>query len=407
MRNNSTLAVIVLSAGVLNMQNSCGDAWPQRRGPLNNGISSETDWSNDWGVDGPSIAWKAQVGVGFSGLSVAGSRAFTMGNAADHDSVIALESTTGAELWRFAYPEALNSKMYEGGPNSTPTIDGDLVFSVSRSGKVHTLDAASGVVRWQVDLPSTVGKTKNDWGVSGSPLVMGDRVFINYGNGATALERSSGKVLWTMGGGDRNSFCTPVLVDDSGADILLLHMKKELIGVRPRDGTRVFKHSFGKGFETHCADPVALPQGVFISSGDDGGERLSIAGTSAQRIWKNPNLGTFTGTAVYRDGYLYGLDAAAYKRADQQLRCVSVNDGSIAWSLSGYGQGSLIAAGDRLIVLSDQGELSVVRATPTRGEVLATAQVLGGKCWTQPSLADGRLYVRNAKGDVVCLKLKS
>jgi outer membrane protein assembly factor BamB len=231
MRTDSTLAAIFLSVGTLSLQSLHADSWQQRRGPLNNGISSETDWSHQWGVDGPATAWKAQVGVGFSGISVAGGRVFTMGNASDQDSVVALEATQGAELWRFAYPEALNAKMYEGGPNSTPTIDGDLVFAVSRSGKVHALNAATGAVRWQVDLPSTVGKTKNDWGVSGSPLVTGDRVFINYGNGATALERSSGKVLWTMGGGDRNSFCTPVLLDDAGAEILLLHMKKELIGV--------------------------------------------------------------------------------------------------------------------------------------------------------------------------------
>jgi outer membrane protein assembly factor BamB len=146
---------------------------------------------------------------------------------------------------------------------------------------------------------------------------------------------------------------------------------------------------------------------VFISSGDDGGELLRITAKGAERLWKNRNLSTFTGSAVLIGGMLYGHETAGYKGADQELRCVDLETGSVKWGEKGFGQGSIIAAGDRLIVLSDKGELSVVRANPDRFELLARSQVIGGKCWTSPVIARGAIYVRNARGDLVCLDVRS
>ena len=145
--------------------------------------------------------------------------------------------------------------------------------------------------------------------------------------------------------------------------------------------------------------------GVFISSGDDGGELLDLSSGEPKRLWKNMNLSTFTCTSVAMGGVLYGHDSAGYKRPDQEFRCVDIKTGPVKWALGGFGQGSVIAAGDRLIVLSDNGELAIFKTTPEKAEILARTQALGGKTWTQPALANGKLYLRNAKGDVVCLDL--
>lgn len=407
-RPPSPLRPFVLLASVcalLNLSASAED-WPKRRGPADNGISTESPSLSSWPESGPPKLWEAQVGTGFSGAVIAEGRVFTQGHSGEEDSVYAFDAASGKELWRHSFPEPLNPRMYEGGPNSTPSVSGDTVFAASRTGTVFALDVASGKVRWKTVLSEAVGKSKSDWGLSGSPLVLGDQVILNYGNGGTSLDRTSGRVLWTMGSGDKASFCSPILLSTGAQPILLFHMKKELLGVPVTGGKPVFRHAFGKGFETHCADPVLTSSGIFLSSGDDGGELLDVSGKEPRRVWKNGNLGTFTGTAVHLDGYLYGLDAAGYKRGNQSLRCITVADGSIRWSLPGFGQGSLIAAGDRLLVLSDQGELSLIRATPSQPEVISRAQVLGGKCWTQPALSDGRLYLRNARGDLVCLNLR-
>lgn len=380
--------------------------WPQRRGPDHNGISTETTWKAAFPAEGPKQLWKANVGIGFSGVVIANGRAFTVGSAAgDKDQVVALDAATGKELWRFAFDEPLNPRMYEGGPNSTPTVDGDTVFVASKTGKVHALDVTTGKARWSLDLQTVAGKTKSDWGVSGSPLVVAEKLIINFGSGPTVLDKASGKKLWSAGGGENNSFNTPVVSKVGGADVVLAHQKKELIGFRLSDGKKLFGHAFGKGYETHCSDPVLTSAGLFISSGDDGGELLDLATGKPKRVWKNMNLSTFTCTSVVLGDFLFGHDAAGYKRPNQEFRCVDLKTGAIKWGITGFGQGSVIAAGDRLVVLSDNGELAIFKATPDKAEILARTQAIGGKTWTQPALANGRLFVRNAKGDVVCLDL--
>ncbi|MFN0067760.1 MAG: PQQ-binding-like beta-propeller repeat protein [Limisphaerales bacterium] len=382
--------------------------WPQRRGPANDGHSAETGWSHVWTADGPPVAWRRDVGTGFSAVTVAGGVAFVVGNASEASALVALDAASGEPRWSFTYPEPLNPKMYEGGPNVTPTVAGGRLFAASRPGLVLCLDAASGSLVWSNDLARVVGGKNGDWGMAGAPLVSGGRVFVNFGTAVVALDASTGQAQWQAARETKGkySFTTPVLAQAGGRPLLLAHMQKALFGLDPADGRALWRHEFGAGYETHCTDPVLTDTGAFISSGDDGGELVAFTTGDVRRVWKNKNLGTFTGTAVLVGGHLYGVDAAGYKKGGQELRCVSSADGAIRWSLPGFGQDSLIAAGDRLILLSERGELMVVRATPERPEVLARAQVLGGKCWTQPTLADARLYCRNAKGQIICLDLR-
>lgn len=401
------------SAVVWASQLTAGAAdWPSWRGPDRNGISQETQWNSNWDDTGPTKLWTANVGTGFASVTVSNGRVFTSGWANGEDSVQCLDSATGKLLWSHSYQEVLGNKMYEGGPNATPVVMGERVFAVSKTGRVLSLDATTGKVGWDLDLGKKIGAKLSDWGVSGSPVLAdANTLLIAYGPSGVALEPSTGRVLWDSGDGQDMTFATPVIAEIRGQRTELFFMSKQLVAVDPKDGRRLWKSAFGQGFRTHCSDPLVVGDRVFISSGDDGGELLRIEGASsspsAKRVWKNKNLSTFTGTAVLLDGMLYGHETAGYKGANQELRCVDFETGTVRWGEKGFGQGSIIAAGDRLIVLSDKGELSVVRANPAKFELLARSQVIGGKCWTAPVLAQGRIYVRNAKGDLVCLDVVS
>ena len=395
-----------VAAVAFNLTTRAAD-WPSWRGTERNGISKETTWSSDWGSNGPAKVWTTNVGVGFSTVAVAADRVFTAGWADGQDTVRCLEAATGKVVWSHSYEEKLGNKMYEGGPNATPVVAGGRVFAVSKTGRTLCLDAASGKVRWEVDLGKQIGAKLSDWGVSGSPVLAdSNTVLIAYGPAGVALDAETGRMLWNSGPAKDMTFATPVVTQFAGQPTALFFMSEKLVAVDPKDGRRLWTSAFGQGYRTHCSDPVVIGDRVFISSGDDGGELLRITGGSAERVWKNRNLSTFTGTAVLLNGMLYGHETAGYKTANQELRCVDLETGSVKWAEKGFGQGSIIAAGDRLIVLSDQGELSVVRATPAKFELLARFQAIGGKCWTAPVLAQGRIYVRNAKGDLVCLDVR-
>ncbi|MEC7811209.1 MAG: PQQ-binding-like beta-propeller repeat protein, partial [Verrucomicrobiota bacterium] len=135
----------LIAAALLVSAVSLGQAadWPNWRGPDHNGISQETDWFEKWGSSGPKRLWTASVGTGFATVSVADGRVFTMGNKSNRDTVYALEEATGDILWRYSYSEALGDGLYDGGPNTTPIVDSEYVYTLSKTGKAFCLEAAT------------------------------------------------------------------------------------------------------------------------------------------------------------------------------------------------------------------------------------------------------------------------
>ena len=113
-------------------------------------------------------------------------------------------------------------------------------------------------------------------------------------------------------------------------------------------------------------------------------------------VWRNKNMRTYLGTCVLWKGALYGFD-------DKQLRCLDWQTGEVRWTRPETGLGSLILADGKLIALQENGTLLVVEATAEACRILAQARVLSGRCWTVPALAGGRLFLRNAVGDVLCV----
>ncbi|MCW5557205.1 MAG: alcohol dehydrogenase, partial [Verrucomicrobiae bacterium] len=120
-------------------------------------------------------------------------------------------------------------------------------------------------------------------------------------------------------------------------------------------------------------------------------------------VWKGKSLRTQMNAAVLFGGHLYGVDGDTTQKA--ALKCVEAATGTEKWSHAGFGSGGVIIADSRLIALSGTGELMTAPASPEQFEPVSRAQVLGGKCWTAPVLANGRVYCRNSRGDTVCVEL--
>ena len=171
--------------------------WPQWRGPNRNGVSSEKV-SPAWPAQGPKVLWRASVGTGFSSISVSHGRAYTMGNTNNQDTVWCFDAASGEQVWHHSYAAPLGPQWYKGGPGSTPTIDGNRVFTISKWGDVFCFDAAKGTVVWQRDLRQDGIKT-NRWGFAGSPLIWGNLVILNAGSAGIALDRETGRIVWSNG----------------------------------------------------------------------------------------------------------------------------------------------------------------------------------------------------------------
>ncbi|HVM49953.1 MAG TPA: PQQ-binding-like beta-propeller repeat protein [Candidatus Acidoferrum sp.] len=382
----------------------CGAAaadWPQWRGPNRDGISAETVRTN-WPAAGPATLWRAAVGTGFSGVSISRGRACTLGNTANHDTAWCLDALSGKALWKHTYPSELGPQYYEGGPGSTPTVDGDRLFTISKWGDVFCLDAVSGKVVWHRDLRQD-GIKPNRWGFAGSPLVWHDLVILNAGSAGTALDRATGRLAW-CNGTNAAGYASPVLFRCDGRDLVLIFAAKHLVALDPRNGNALWQQLWETGWDTNNPDPLVQSNRVFISSFSRGCALLAVENGTPRLLYDSKVLFNNLSPGVRLGEYLYAFSGEAHM--DTDLRCIHLPTGELKWARKDPTFGSLLCAGGKLIVLSEKGELMVAAASPAGLQPLARAKVLSGVCWTPPALANGLLYVRNAKGELRCLDLR-
>ena len=388
---------------------AAGD-WTRWRGPDLNGISSETDWLAKWPDDGPKRLWKAKVGTGFSSLSVANGKVYTLGNSGrgkgeEKDTVFCFDAATGKAIWSHAYEAKLDPKYYDGGPSGTPTVDGDRVFTLGKRGQLICFGAADGHVVWQKNVATEINGKRPTWGFAGSPLVIGGTVFVNVGGHGTALDKKTGKILWSTGR-DAASYSSIVPHIRDGRQELVMFAYKAVVAVDPKTGSKLWSYPWETKHNTNAADPILIGDKVFISSGYDRGcALLQINGDKVAKLWENKNMRNHFNPCVLIDGDLYGFDGNTGRAS---LKCIELATGKVQWEEKSFGGfGALQAIGKKLLIISNQGELIVAEANADEFTETSRAQVTGPKCWTTPVLANGRIYCRNSRGDLTCLDVSS
>jgi len=376
--------------------------WPQWRGPARDGVSSE-QVSAAWPAEGPKLLWRAAVGTGFSSISVSEGRAYTLGNTNHQDTVWCFEASSGKTLWQHTYASQLGPQYYEGGPGSTPTVHGGRVFTISKWGDVFCLDAAKGTVIWQRDLRQE-GIKPNRWGFAGSPLIWGDKVILNAGSAGIALARDTGRVLWASGT-NAAGYASPTRFASGGRECVLMFAAKHLVALDPQNGRELWRQFWETDWDTNNADPLVHGGRIFLSSFSRGCGLFSVRQDAPEVVYTNKAMHIHLSPGVVIGDYLYAFNGEA--KRDTDLRCLHLPTGELKWARSDPAFGSLIRAGNTLLILSDKGELLLAEASPADFKPLARAKVLSGLCWTPPALANGRLYVRNARGELRCLELPS
>jgi len=389
------ISVLVIAAGFYSTAR--GADWPNWRGPNHNGISDETGWSTTWPKDGVKILWKATLGTGFCSIAVSGGRVWTMGNANDTDTLYCLDANTGKEIWKQSYPCPLFNKNHEGGPSATPTVDGDSIYTFSKNGDALCFKADTGKIAWQKNLPKELGIKYPTWYFAGSPFVFENLIILNAGTAGTALNKSDGKVVWQNGDGPPG-YATAVPVTIGGEKCVVIFGSNELIALAAATGKVLWRVPWKTSYDVNAADPIIFGEMIFVSSGYNRGCGLfKIGADGATKVWENKNMRNHFNSCVLWNGSIYGFD-------ESDLRCLDWKSGEAKWTQEGLGKGSLMLADGKLIILSEKGKLVIAPASPDGFKELCSAQILTGKCWTMPVLANGRIYARNnPDGQLVCV----
>ena len=379
--------------------------WPMWRGPRADLISHEENWNAQWPAGGPPRLWTANVGIGFSSFSVADGRLYTMGHKGGQDTIYCIDAENGKPVWTHSYPCAIVDNLHEGGPSATPTIDGDRVYTVSKEGHLFCLDAAKGGVIWLVELQKLLGVAMPDWGFSSSPLILGDMLILEAGR-TVALNKKTGDLIWQTEK-FRPGYGSPTAFEHNG-ELLITTLNNDALLVAKADSGEVIDTApWESSFATVANTPIVSGDTIFISSGYNQGCALfQLAGGKLNQIYKNKDMRNQMNNSVLADGVLYGFDGNSHNRRTVLLVCMDYATGKVRWSERGLGCGSVMAADGKLIILGDEGELVIAEASPEAFKPISRAKVLDGRCWTVPVLAGGRIYCRNAAGDVVALDVR-
>ncbi len=370
--------------------------WPNWRGPNHNGVSHETGWTAIWPKGGPKVLWKKSIGTGFASMAVSNGRVYAMGNIKDKDILYCLDAETGEEIWKKSYACPLYKKEHEGGPSATPTVDGDAIYTFSKDGDAIRFKAATGEIVWHKKLNKELGLKHPTWYFASSPLVIDNMVILNAGSQGIALSKADGSVVWRSGN-EAAGYATAVPFSAGGLKCVVIFAAEDIVGLIAATGEILWQYPWKTSWDANIADPIISNNTVFVSSGYGKGCGLfRIGPDKLTRIWQNRNMRNHFNSSVLWQRYVYGFD-------ERTLRCLDFQTGETKWSQARLGKGSLMIADGKLIILSERGKLVIAEASPEKFKELASSQILKGKCWTVPVLANGRIYARNADGQLVCV----
>ena len=368
-------------------------SWPGFRGSHRDGIVAGVRVGTDWGAAPPVAVWRRPIGPGWSSFAVAGNILYTQEQRGDDEIVSAYRVSSGEPVW--VHRDA--ARFYEtnggAGPRATPTLDGGRVYSLGATGILNALDARSGRVVWSRDAAAATGAPVPIWGFSGSPVVADRLVIVALGGTLAAFDLATGGPQWQAGSGD--GYSSPHLATIAGVPQILLVGSAGTASVATAGGKPLWSHAWPAG-STVAVQPAVVPDGDLLFGSTSGLRRVAFTrrpdGWNVAEGWTSNGLKPYFNDFVVHKGYAYGFDGAI-------LAAVNLQDGMRAWKGGRYGQGQLVLLPDQdvLLVLSEEGELVLVRATPERFMEIARAPGITGKTWNHPVVIGDLLLVRNGE----------
>ncbi len=381
--------------------------WLQWGGPGRDFKSPETGLLDSWPEDGPPLLWQKELAGNYASLLVDGDRIYSMfGDADDREIVRCLRAKDASIVWEHTYkvqpvPEVVLLD-FGRGPNVTPAISEDFIIGVGFLGEAWCLRKSDGSVVWSRNLVNEFGAKTHMFGYSISPLVLGDNVVLATGgdqHGVVALEVSSGKLAWRSEPVDV-SYTSPFLIAVDGQQQIVLMASTEVVGLRPTDGAILWRFPHANLNKNNCSTPLwGQDQILFLSShSDGGGDAIKLnqtnGKTTVQHLWHNNKIHFFHTSALRLRDYVYGANGTW---PPTFLVAIDVKTGKILWQERGFNKANLLYFEDKVILLDEDGVVTLARLSPEELTVLSSFKGLEKTAWAPPTLANGILYLRDQK----------
>jgi hypothetical protein len=367
--------------------------WPGFRGPDRDGIVRGVRIATDWAASPPVELWRRPIGPGWSSFAVHGNRVYTQEQRGDDELVACYDLQTGQPVWMHRDAARFWESNGGAGPRGTPTLSDGRVYTLGATGILNALDAAGGAVVWSRNAAADTKTEVPGWGFASSPVVVGDVVIVATAGKLVGYDLATGEPRW-FGPDGGDGYSSPHRATVGGVPQILFLSGVGAIAVAPADGKLLWEHRWKSG--PRIVQPALTANGDVLISAGEGMRRVALAhgadGWTVDERWTSNGLKPYFNDFVVHDGHAYGFDGRI-------LSAIDLASGDRKWKGGRYGNGQLVLLPDQdlLLVLSEEGDLALVRATPDQFTELARAPAIQGKTWNHPVLVGDVLLVRNGE----------
>lgn len=390
-----------------------GEDWSNFLGPRFNATSGETNLLKSWPQTGPPVLWSRQLGSSYSAPATSQGYLILFHRVGRKEVVECVDAQTGVGVWKQSYPTAYIDQFgYNNGPRSSPTIDGNRVFTFGAEGKLTSLDFKTGRIVWQRWINKEYAVSQNFFGVGSAPVIEGNLILLNAGGpngaGVIAVDKNTGTTVWKTSD-EKASYSTPVVRTINNQRLAVFLMRGGMLTVEVASGRERYHYPFRSRnhFSVNAASPVVVEDHVFLSATyNTGAVLLKLESRGLREIWKDRRaMQNHWSTSIYHEGYLYGLDGR--HEAGSNFRCIEFMTGKVRWTADrGLGRSAFIMADGHFIALGERGHLALIEVNPDSYREKARAQILSYPSWTPPILSHGLLYARD-ENRLICLDMRT
>ncbi len=422
-----TLLVVLCQINCLSVR---AEDWPQWRGPHRDGVWSEQGLVEKFAKPELNIRWRAPIGSGYSGPTVASGRVYVTDRQTEPtqiERICCFDEQTGEPQWTKTYDCPYRKVGYVAGPRACVTVDDSRAYALGTMGHLHCLDAASGEILWKHDLNAEYHIRMPIWGIAAAPLVEGSLLIVQIGGEhacIVALDRKTGEQRWTALD-DSASYSAPIMIQQAGRRVLVCWTGENIVGLDPANGKSLWQYPTRPAkMVINIATPVLDHDRLFLSSFYDGAYLLKLRQDEPgiEELWKfrGPDeqhtiaLQSIISTPVLDGDNIYGVDSYG------EFRCLDAKTGTRIWEdltatpRSRWSTIHFVHNGDRWWLFNERGELLIGKLSPAGFAEISRAKLIaptraqlnqrGGVCWSHPAYANRCVFARNDE-EIVCASL--
>jgi outer membrane protein assembly factor BamB len=383
-------------------------SWPGFRGAARDGVAHGVRIETDWSQKPPVTLWRQPVGPGWSSFAVSDNLLYTQEQRGENEVVSCYNLTNGKLVWRHNDATRFWESNAGAGPRGTPTLNNGRVYTLGATGVLNALDARTGSVVWSRNAGSDTKTTLPAWGFASSPLVVGDVVVVATAGALIGYDAATGNQRWLGSTTDRSGYSSPHLATIGGVAQVLFVNGEGVSSLAPADGKLLWKYAWEGD---SIVQPAVTADGdVLLGSGSGLGSEVGVVrlavkqgseGWTTSERWLSSGLKPYFNDFVVHKDLAFGFDGS-------NLACIDLKNGERKWKGDRYGHGQIVLLPDQdlLLVVSEEGNLALVKATPDQFTELARIKAVEGKTWNHPVLVNDILLVRNDR-EMVAFRLSA